>query len=254
MRGEMLMTDLTARFPALTMLLTGKGGARPHPPFDPVSSRYVARSHRSPGAMTAAIAINGGIFALLVALPTTHYIVEQDKPLKTHWIEIDKEPPVVEPEPVKKPVVQPTQKTIETQKTDPQPFVQPPVISFDGAQEITGTREPTVQPVIAEPDPVMVHKPVFKAAARDPRYADAFRPDYPPALRRAGLEGNVTLRITIDEKGRVVAVEMVKASDGAFFREAKEQALRHWRFLPATSDGKPVRSEQVLTVQFKLEE
>ncbi len=62
------------------------------------------------------------------------------------------------------------------------------------------------------------------------------------------------MRVNIDETGRVTAVELVKATNRAFFEETREQALRFWRFKPATSDGTPIASQQVLTVQFDLED
>jgi len=43
------------------------------------------------------------------------------------------------------------------------------------------------------------------------------------------------------------------ATDAAFFEATRTQALRHWRFQPATRDGIPVESWRTMTVKFKLE-
>ncbi len=62
------------------------------------------------------------------------------------------------------------------------------------------------------------------------------------------------MRVTIDARGRVTAVEMVKASNPIFFEETKRQALKSWRFVAATRDGVAVESVQTMTVHFRLEE
>jgi len=65
-------------------------------------------------------------------------------------------------------------------------------------------------------------------------------------------EGHVTVRVSIGVDGRVTAVERVSASDDAFWAVTQRQALRKWRFRPATRDGAPVASTKVLTVRFRL--
>lgn len=219
------------------------------------STRYGEGRKHSPGALAAAIAINGGVFALLIALPASDYIKEKVDILRVIEIAAPQDPPPVRPDPVveKKPLLKPVEQPREPEL----PYVHPPIVPTGGDAVITGTTDFTIKTgtgdeYVAPLDPP--RKPLFRGATRDPRYADAFHPDYPPGLRRLGLEGSVTVRVTIDEKGRVIAVEQVSATDPAFFRETRDQALRHWRFRPATSDGVPVQSQQTLTVHFELEE
>jgi protein TonB len=63
----------------------------------------------------------------------------------------------------------------------------------------------------------------------------------------------VRVRVTIGVDGRVRAVEQVSATSAAFYRATERQALRHWRFRPATLDGRPVESRLVLEVIFRLQ-
>jgi protein TonB len=63
----------------------------------------------------------------------------------------------------------------------------------------------------------------------------------------------VTVRIVIGADGRVKQVEKLKATSDAFFRATEQQALRHWRYKPATLDGKPVESRTTVTVRFRLD-
>ena len=58
----------------------------------------------------------------------------------------------------------------------------------------------------------------------------AVPPVYPPALRAAGIEGNVTLRVTIEKDGSVSDVENW-AGDPQLAQAAIE-AVRRWRFWP----------------------
>ena len=94
--------------------------------------------------------------------------------------------------------------------------------------------------------------PIFREATRDPRFARTFQPNYPPALEREGVTGTAQVRVRIDREGRVIAVEDLGATDPAFFAATQRQALRYWRFRPATRDGEAVETSLVLTVRFEV--
>ena len=79
------------------------------------------------------------------------------------------------------------------------------------------------------------------------------QPAYPPSLARQDIEGVVTVRVLIGTDGRVKAVEQVSATEPEFFEATRRQAMRYWRFKPATSDGMAVESWRQMTVRFKLE-
>ncbi|MCA1653652.1 MAG: TonB family protein [Sphingomonadales bacterium] len=81
---------------------------------------------------------------------------------------------------------------------------------------------------------------------------DSLRPPYPEAKRMLGEEATLTLKLTIDAGGRVVAVEPIGKADPDFLRSARSHLLRVWRFEPATEDGKPVPSTKVITLRFEL--
>jgi TonB family protein len=74
---------------------------------------------------------------------------------------------------------------------------------------------------------------------------------YPIFARKVGKEGRVLLRLSIDEKGKLDNIKVV-SSGGFGFDEAAVEAIKHSTFLPAMRGGKPVRSEVLLTVKFKL--
>lgn len=94
--------------------------------------------------------------------------------------------------------------------------------------------------------------PIFKAALRDPRFAKAFQPEYPVGKLRLEIEGSVTVRILVGTDGRVRQVQILNATDPDFARATEKQALKAWRFKPATRDGVPVEDWQTLTVRFDI--
>lgn len=209
-------------------------------------------SQRSPAALAAAVALNGGILALLVALPASHYLKPPPiPPTVTRFIPLEPVPP---PPPTPDPLPQTRSEQPVRQDSAVEPIKVEQIVDLDRGSTLTvrdyppitaggGTIEPLVTPPVAE---------IVKAQP-DPRYADSFRPPYPPAMQREGLEGTVTLRVTIDARGRVSAVEEVSATHPAFFEAARRHALRAWRFRPATRDGVAIISEQILTLRFQLE-
>ena len=56
----------------------------------------------------------------------------------------------------------------------------------------------------------------------------------------------------IGTDGRVKQVEVVSTDDPLFADAAERQALRRWRFKPATRDGVPVQSWKQMTVRFEI--
>lgn len=85
-----------------------------------------------------------------------------------------------------------------------------------------------------------------------PSFLHREMPVYPIIARRLGKEGKVTLRLSIDENGNLLNVEVLEKA-GYGFTEAAIEAVKKSTFLPAKKDGKPVASRALLTIRFKLE-
>lgn len=66
-----------------------------------------------------------------------------------------------------------------------------------------------------------------------------------------GVEGNVVVEITIDERGNVVRT-LVLQSLGPAIDTKVVAALENWRFRPATRDGLPIPSKQDVYYHFPL--
>jgi TonB family protein len=74
---------------------------------------------------------------------------------------------------------------------------------------------------------------------------------YPLDAQNAGIEGDVFVEITIDERGVVTDARIVK-SIPALDQEALTIA-RRWRFAPTLVDGRPVPMKQILGVRFRTD-
>jgi periplasmic protein TonB len=78
-------------------------------------------------------------------------------------------------------------------------------------------------------------------------------PPYPVVEQRLGIEGTVTLRLTVGTEGQVMAAEVVTSAG----REALDQAARawiigHWRYRPALKDGNPAVTQLLASVTYSL--
>jgi len=144
----------------------------------------------------------------------------------------------------------------------PPPYVPPPEISIDipvASGPTTAISNVTSErPVAAPPPPVAAPKPVERPVVRTPpstqgRGARITQPEYPPAARRAGEEGTVTLKVFVTEGGRAGQVEVAKSSGFPKLDEAAiKEVQRNWRFVPGKEDGKAVSMWHTFAVTFRL--
>jgi periplasmic protein TonB len=213
---------------------------------------------QKPVSMAAAIAFNGAIIAAVMLSPMVAGPTSK--------------PPITEATNVFTPKPPPPDR-VKDVKDDPKPLLpvyvpkppfDPPVIS----DPIRTTQDPTVTnpgfvdgkgagndgdfgPKIQDP-PKPPLPPVFKRAVRDPRFASAFQPSYPSNLIVRGVEGSATIRVLVGTDGRVREANVVSATHPDFGKAALRQALKAWRFKPATRGGEPVEDWVTLPVTFVI--
>jgi len=87
--------------------------------------------------------------------------------------------------------------------------------------------------------------------ANGPRFHRLVKPRYPSVARQLGKEGTVVLRVTIDEKGRAIHIEVLTRA-GSGFEEEAILAVRESTFVPARLNGHAVKSRAVLPIRFTL--
>ncbi len=76
-------------------------------------------------------------------------------------------------------------------------------------------------------------------------------PTYPPELRKAKVEGLVTLVFILDEGGHVEDPRVENSSRPEFEKPALD-AIRKWRFSPGQKDGQPVRTYIRVPMRFRV--
>lgn len=76
-------------------------------------------------------------------------------------------------------------------------------------------------------------------------------PVYPELARRARLQGVVIVEATIDRQGNVVDTNLLK-EPGLGCGAAVVEALRSWKYRPATFNDRPVSIIMTVTVTFRL--
>ena len=85
--------------------------------------------------------------------------------------------------------------------------------------------------------------------ATGPKFLHRELPAYPMMARKLGKEGKIVLRLTIDERGSLLNVEVVKNA-GYGFTEAAIEAVKRSTFLPAKKDGRTIVSRAILPIRF----
>lgn len=76
-------------------------------------------------------------------------------------------------------------------------------------------------------------------------------PSYTEAARNAGLEGKVFVEAIIDKSGNVTEA-YVRSGLSLGLDEAALEAVKAWKFKPATLLGQPIKVFYTLTVNFKI--
>ena len=203
-----------------------------------------------PNAMLVIIALHiGGIAAVMSAKMDLPGII-RDPHTTVFWVPKPKAPPP--PTPPAPPTPRPTASNIT--KVDPiapipdrsDPIGPTPTTAF------TGTLGGGSALVIPEVKPVPKPYPV-KLGAELLTSGEELKPPYPSSKLLTEEETTLTLRLTIDERGRVVAVEPVGRADRVFLEAARRHLIAHWRYRPASEDGRAIASSAVIRLRFQLD-
>lgn len=92
---------------------------------------------------------------------------------------------------------------------------------------------------------------VVPPGGTQPEEIDRVVPHYPAAARRAGVAGAVVIRGIVRRDGTIDEVEVLKDQPYGL-GEAAREAVRRWRFRPATYRGEPIDVYYMITVNFRL--
>ncbi|MCL2013199.1 MAG: TonB family protein [Cystobacterineae bacterium] len=106
-----------------------------------------------------------------------------------------------------------------------------------------------VKPYKADP---YAHYASAHEVDKQPEVRSKFEIEYPEEARKAGIEAAITLRLWIDEHGKVQRVEALQKV-GYGLDEAAKKAIMRYQFHPARKGGKPLPSNILYTFTFYLD-
>ena len=189
-----------------------------------------------------------GLLALVLTANSGMIFKEKSDPPDIIFVPVPKPPPPILPETQSNP--QPSVSQIDTVTPIVPPLPQPGPTVDQFPQPL-----PQPGPVIGTgtiPTPIPLDPPIVRKGPRFATVGDAVRPPYPLSKREAGDEASLRLRLRIDERGRVVAVDPVGRADPTFLEAARRHILRMWRYQPAMEGAKAVTSTTTITLKFEL--
>jgi protein TonB len=214
------------------------------------ANRPIAERRSAPNAMLAIVAIHVAVIAAVMSAKMDLPARIGHGPLVVDFIPEDDPPPLR--------VIPPDTPLPPRQSTLDLPPREVPLPSNDAPAVDSSPALPDLGPIIGpDPSPPVQADPApappVKIGARLLTPSSELRPPYPASKLLAGEEAVLRLRLTIDERGRVVAVEPLGLADRAFVDAARRHLLAHWRYRPASEDGRAVASSTVITLRFELE-
>jgi periplasmic protein TonB len=89
-------------------------------------------------------------------------------------------------------------------------------------------------------------------ADTEPQVLAEVKVPYPPEAKKSEVEGSVRLKVTLEPSGAVKEV-LVLSGPGYGLNEAAREALKRFRFKPATKGGEPVGYTFIYTYTFELD-
>ncbi|MBN2516376.1 MAG: energy transducer TonB [Deltaproteobacteria bacterium] len=112
--------------------------------------------------------------------------------------------------------------------------------------------EKQLHPVASISPREMSERPAIVAAI--PRYKENVPPAYPRIARRRGYEGIVLLSVKVLDNGNVDEVTIKKSSGRSILDRAALEAVRRWKFDPASRLGTPFTMWVDVPIHFVLQE
>jgi periplasmic protein TonB len=212
--------------------------------------RAIGSRQSNPSAMLIIVSVHVALLAIVMSARMERTRLRPEPPITVETIK----DPLIESKPLPPPHPQPQPMPLIAPRPDVfTPPLQPPPVSANPTLPDPGTAVGrsgvAVIPNIPQP---FVTTPVH----HDPRLLtppSELKPPYPADKLLSEEEAVLMLRLTIDEHGRVIDVQPVGRTDRSFLEAARRHLMAHWRYQPATDDGRAVASSTVITLRFELD-
>jgi len=171
-------------------------------------------------------------------------VVEPKRKVVREETPVIKEPPVEEHEAVIRTEATESHETVKVASA-PEPKSQPQTTHHQG-----GESEAINVSYSAPSGTTSVVETEFGASGA-PAFLKRQMPVYPTMAKKLGKQGKVVLRLFINEKGRLLNVEVVEPA-GYGFTEAAMEAVKMSTFSPARENGVGIASKALLSIRFVL--
>ena len=216
---------------------------RTHPPVVPLhidASRVLG--------MSTALALH--VLALMLLLIPAAYVAA---PLPRERTQVRMLVPPLENPPAPPEIKKEAPKLVQPPATVPKPQAAPlPPPTASAEQAFAVPPQPageTLAPTLTPPSP----GPAPGGVGAQLQYRSAPPPAYPIAALRDHQQGTVLLRVRVEPDGKASSVVIERSSGSrALDNAARQQVLRHWRFVPAQVDGQTVAADGLVPVSFSL--
>lgn len=199
---------------------------------------------------------------------------ESLQPIEEAKVEPESEPVPVREYPVEETMVRQEAKPVVMPKSDPKPTPTPePVKIFkpkrkpvEKSKPVEVTKEKTKR--VEKPKPVEKTKAQTKPRSEasvgsqnafvPPKSNAAYlknpKPAYPKIALRRGMQGLVLLNVQVSPKGLPLSVLVKRSSGFVLLDKAALEAVKRWRFAPATRGGIPVMAKVDVPIRFSLKD
>src|SRR5262249_49317363 len=125
-----------------------------------------------------------------------------------------------------------------------------PVLSGGGSEPVANSQSPEVLTgIVAPPSPVSAPRTVSHIKA--PRLITATPPQYPAIAKQNRIQGDVIIEMDIDANGNVTGEKVL--SGPPFLQAAAKDAVRRWKYEPATLNDNPTPYHMQVKVHFALQ-
>lgn len=217
--------------------------------------RKVYQNEKKSGGLALALVAGLGITGILFAiLPFSHMIATPKAALDLRTASVAELPPEVEPD--KPPEAPPEEKAKET---EPEPQLAAEIqqaIPLSASLEMVGGSGGLLAGFgdfkeMTKPEAVKDDVVDAGDLEKRPEPMSQVAPAYPAELRKAKIEGLVTLLCLLNEEGRVEDARIENSSRPEFEKPALD-AIRKWRFRPGMKDGQPVRTYFRMPMRFRI--
>jgi protein TonB len=210
--------------------------------------RTIGSRQSYPSALLIIVSVHVALLAIVMSARMERERLPPEPPITVETIH----DPLIEPKPLPQPhPQQPQPAPLTTPRAEPLPPLPPlssnpahpdPGVVVDGrGASVTPTLPPPIATTPVHHDAHLLTPP------------SELKPPYPADKLLSEEEAVLTLRLTIDPNGRVTDVQPVGRADRSFLEAARRHLMAHWRYAPATDDGRAVATTTVITLRFMLD-